>query len=73
MRDSRPATREELVGFFERLDEELDKGGFLRPPEKRPAMLRNIHNMFTRANLTEQEVRTLHGMVSSLIRKHEQK
>ncbi len=71
VRDSRPATRDELVGFFNRLDEELDKGGFLRPPEKRPAMLRNIHNMFTRANLTEQEVRTLHGMVSSLIRKHE--
>ena len=73
VRDSRPASRGELISFFDRLDEELDKGGFLRPPEKRPAMVRNIHNMFTRANLTEQEVRTLHGMLSSLVRKHEQK
>ena len=72
VRDSRPATRAELVSFFDRLEEELDKGGFLRPAEKRPAMIRNIRNMFTRAQLTEQEVRTLHGIVSSLIRKHEQ-
>ncbi len=71
VRDSRPANREELVGFFERLEHELDEGGFLRPPEKRPTMIRNVRNMFTRANLTEQEVRTLHGLLSSLIRVHE--
>lgn len=72
VRDSRPANREELLIFFERLEQELDAGGFLQIPEKRPTMIRNIRNMFTRANLTEQEVRTLHGVVSSLTRKHEQ-
>ena len=35
-RRSRPATRAELVGLYEHLESELDKSGFLRPPEKRP-------------------------------------
>jgi len=29
-------------------------------------MVRNIRNMFQRADLTEQELRTLHGMVKEL-------
>ncbi|MCZ6511517.1 MAG: RNA methyltransferase, partial [Alphaproteobacteria bacterium] len=32
----------------------------------RPSMVRNLRAMLQRANLTEQEVRTLHGVVSSL-------
>lgn len=70
MPGTRPATREELVGFFEHLEEELDMSGFLLPVEKRPAMARNIRNMFHRTALTEQDVRTLRGIVSSLTRKH---
>lgn len=58
----------DLLVFFERLERELDAGGFLKPPEKRPTMIRNIRNMFQRAGLTDQEVRTLQGIVSSLIR-----
>ena len=46
--------------------EELDVGGFLRPPEKRPAMMRNIRNMFQRAELMDHEVRTLRGIISAL-------
>ncbi len=67
VRGSRQANRAELAGFFERLEHELDKGGFLHPVEKRPSMIRNIRNIFTRSTLTEQEVRTLHGILSSLI------
>ncbi|MGE5146517.1 MAG: RNA methyltransferase [Candidatus Eiseniibacteriota bacterium] len=63
---ARPATREELIGFFEHLEAELDDCGFLRPPEKRPAMVRNIRNLFQRAGLTDQEVRTLRGIVTGL-------
>jgi tRNA/rRNA methyltransferase len=29
-------------------------------------MVRNLRNLFLRADLTEQEVRTLHGVVRSL-------
>ncbi len=70
MRKSRPGTKEELIGFFEHLEAELDEAGFLRPVEKRPTMVRNIRNLFQRAELTEQEVRTLRGIVASLVRQH---
>ena len=63
---TRPATKGELVGLFERLEAALDARGFLYPVEKRPTMVRNLRNLFQRAALTEQEVRTLHGIVSLL-------
>ncbi len=70
MRDSRPATKAELIGFFEHLESELDASGFLRPPEKRPVMIRNIRALFERTAATEQEIRTLRGIVASLVRTH---
>lgn len=60
------ATRDELVGFLTQLEDELDQTGFLRPVEKRPQMVRNIRNIFTRLPLADQEVRTLRGIVKSL-------
>ena len=62
-----PARKDQLVGFFEHLERELDDCGFFRVAEKRPSMVRNIRNMFERADLTLQEVRTLHGMVHELV------
>jgi tRNA/rRNA methyltransferase len=67
---SPPATRAELLQFFEHLEGELDESGFLKPPEKRPAMVANIRAMFERLELSEQEVRTLRGIVASLCRAH---
>lgn len=64
-----PATRKEIHDFFDHLERELDDCGFLYPPEKRPRMVRNIRNIFTRANLTDQEVRTLRGVVAGLTEK----
>ena len=63
-----PATLDEFDNFFDRLTEAIDNAGFLKPIEKRPSMLRNIRNMFVRARLSEQEIRTLHGIVSALQR-----
>jgi tRNA/rRNA methyltransferase len=60
-----PAPKEALIQFFEHLEEELDESGFMREPERRPIMVRNLRNLFQRAHLTEQEVRTLHGIVTS--------
>ncbi len=62
-----PATKDELVGLFAHLERELDECGFFRVTEKRPSMVRNIRNMFERADLTLQEVRTLHGIVHELV------
>jgi len=63
---TRPAAKEELLNFSAHLEQELDECGFLRHVDKRPSMVRNIRNMFQRADLTEQELRTLHGMVKEL-------
>ncbi len=64
--ETRPATKAELLNFFSHLEKELDDCGFLRNAEKRPSMVRNIRNLFQRAQLTQQEVRTLHGIVAEL-------
>ena len=63
---SRPGTKEELLGFMAHLEEELDRSGFMRTKEKRPSMVRNLRNLFQRAQCTEQELRTLHGVVTAL-------
>jgi len=62
-----PATKETLLGFYEHLERELDECGFFRAEGKRAGMVRNIRNMFARADLTLQEVRTLHGIVHELV------
>lgn len=60
------ATKADIVGFFARLEAELDACGFLRNPEMRPTMVRNIRNIFHRAGLMAHEVRTLQGIVTGL-------
>jgi tRNA/rRNA methyltransferase len=64
--ETRPATREELFLLFEHLETELDRCGFLYPPEKRASMVRAIRNMFHRMGATEQDVRTWRGIVAAL-------
>ncbi len=61
------APKAKLLSFFEHLERELDACGFLRVAEKRAVMIRNIRNMFQRANLTGQEIQTLHGIVHELV------
>jgi tRNA/rRNA methyltransferase len=65
-RGSPPAAREDLIGFFEQLERELDRSGFFTAPEKRPSVLQNLRSMFTRVGATEQEIRTLRGIVKAL-------
>lgn len=67
------APKEDLVHMFNHLETELIDCGFLNPPEKRPAMIQNIRTIFQRAELTDQEVRTMRGIISGLTRKHERK
>jgi tRNA/rRNA methyltransferase len=63
---TRPGSREELLNFFAHLEAALDEVGYFKTAEKRPAMVRTIRNLFARAELTEQEIRTLHGIVKEL-------
>jgi len=56
-----------LISLYEHLEGELDRAGFLYPPEKKPGMILNIRNVFARARLTDQEVRTLRGVIKALV------
>jgi tRNA/rRNA methyltransferase len=66
-RGSALATKAELIGFFEHLERELERNGFFTAPEKRPSMVQNMRTMFTRMGATEQEIRTLRGIVKALV------
>ena len=70
---SRPASKAELMNFFEHFEEELVKNGFLRNRESRPSMVRNLRSLFQRARCTEQELRTLHGVVTAFAGRRERK
>lgn len=65
-----PVEHEKLEELLVRLEDDLDKGGFFRAPDQKPTMLRNIRNLFTRTDMTDQEVRTFHGMLSALTGKN---
>ena len=66
---SRPATKAELDNLFRHLESELDTGGFFTSEEQAPSMTRNLRNMLQRAGMTEQEVRTFHGVITALVAK----
>ena len=60
------ASKADLVHLFEHLESALDTVGFFRPPEKRPHMVRALRTILQRARLSDQEVRTLRGVVAAL-------
>lgn len=64
---SHPANRADYMNFFRRLEAELDEAGFFTSEEMRPSMTRNLHNALQRAEMTEQEIRTFHGVLSALV------
>jgi tRNA/rRNA methyltransferase len=61
-----PSSRADLIGMFEHLERELDAAKFFYPPEKKEAMVRNIRAMILRSHLSDQEVRTIRGMIVAL-------
>lgn len=63
---TQPATKDKVMELFVHLERELMECGFLRDPEKHELMVINIRNMLERAELTEQEVRTFHGIIKEL-------
>jgi tRNA/rRNA methyltransferase len=64
---SAPASKGALLAFFAHIEGELDRAGYLRPPEKRAGMIRNLRNIFHRRELTAQDLSTLHGVVDALV------
>ncbi|MBV8187372.1 MAG: RNA methyltransferase [Alphaproteobacteria bacterium] len=62
----RPATKDELQNLFDHLERALDQSGFLRHKAMRQGMVQNLRAFLQRANMTEQEVRSFHGVIKYL-------
>ena len=60
------AKKSDVNKFLNFIIQGLDKKGFLQPNHKRQSMIRNISNIFYRLNLSEQEIRILLGIFSTL-------
>ena len=60
------AKKSEVNKFLNFIIKGLDNKGFLQPDHKRQSMIRNINNIFHRINLSEQEIRILLGIFSTL-------
>ncbi|MCH8491215.1 MAG: RNA methyltransferase [Oceanicaulis sp.] len=60
------ASAAEMEGLYGHLQDELDRAGFFYPPEKTPLMMQNLINIFARGGLSQQEVRTLRGVIKAL-------
>ena len=64
--ETQVATKGELDNLLTHLIAELDECGFLRNAPKRPGMVQNLRHLFQRGEVTQQELRTLHGVVTEL-------
>lgn len=64
--DSRPAFREEYIRFYKRLEDELEACGFFVAEDMRPSMTKSLQAMLQRAEMTDQEIRTWHGVLTAL-------
>ncbi len=62
------ASKHDLVGLFGHLEGALDRTGFFRPAERRPSMVLSLRAMLQRGRFTEQEVRTLRGVIAAFER-----
>ncbi len=66
--EQRPATKEEVQGLFEHIEEALDARGYFRPPAKKPKMVDNLRAVLSRRAFTAQEISVFRGVISSLDR-----
>ena len=63
---SAPALSGDVERLLDHLEAELEAARFFFPEHKRPSMVANLRNVFRRAPLTDQDVRTLWGVIRAL-------
>lgn len=66
--EMRPATKAEMQGLFDHVEEALEARGYFRPADKKPKMVDNLRAVLSRQGFYEPEIRVLRGVVSSLDR-----
>ena len=64
-----PAPQVELDGMIAQLDVLLDEGGYYFPPDRTPTTRRMLRTLLTKPGWSSQEVRTVRGILSSLVPK----
>ena len=64
---SKRASAAAFAGFWQHLDGALDDAGYYREPKLKPTVQRNLRAVFARAGLTDQEIRTLRGVIARLV------
>lgn len=70
---SPPATMAETAYMLTRLEDELAISGFFTAPHLREPVMRNIGNMFRRADMSSQDVQTFQGIITALLGRKKQK
>ncbi len=63
------ASRDDLDGFFTRLEGELETGGYFPNPLKKPSTMKQLRAFFTRSQPTDRELKGLHGVITSLMKR----
>lgn len=63
-----PAAHASVEGLVRHVDDALEAAGYYHVPSRTPTSKRTVRNLFTRPGFSEAEVRTLRGIVSTLIR-----
>ncbi|MHB0951960.1 MAG: RNA methyltransferase [Allorhizobium sp.] len=66
--EQRPATKEQVQGLYDHLEEALDARGYFRPVAKKPKMVDNLRAVLSRRAFTQQEISVFRGVISSLDR-----
>ncbi|UJW73972.1 RNA methyltransferase [Rhizobium sp. SL42] len=63
-----PATKDEVIGLFDHLEEALDARNYFHPASKKPRMIDNLRAVLSRRAFTSPEIKVLRGVISSLDR-----
>lgn len=63
-----PADKDALFGFFDQLETALDRRGYFRPLARKPVQIENLRAVLTRPGFSDDEIRLLRGVISSLDR-----
>ncbi len=59
-----PATKADLQGLFDHVEESLDGRGYFRPAAKKPKLVENLRTILTRPGFTATEIQVLRGVIS---------
>ncbi|KQV34272.1 MULTISPECIES: RNA methyltransferase [unclassified Rhizobium] len=63
-----PATKEDLQGLFDHVEDALEARGYFRPIAKKPKLVDNLRAVLTRPAFTASEIRLVRGVISCLDR-----